>query len=166
MSNRIIKLRLKTENDLYNPLDPDRTVLSSEVKEYLSERFQERRRGDSVELRILSEEALDQNAVRTALKNWVDAEKQAMKISNRKSLMAQTILFIFGFLLILSSILLSGKIPAIWEAVLSTIGSFSIWEASGRWMIRRPQLNAKRIILEQLSDHTTIVFEDKNCISS
>ena len=56
---------------------------------------------------------------------------------------------------------LQDRIPIVWYAVLSTIGAFSIWEASSFWIVKNPKIGIRKKTLEKLRSHTEITFEYK-----
>ena len=60
-------------------------------------------------------------------------------------------LLITGIIFVAAGILLSGLINQVLAVIISTIGSFSIWEASAVWIKTLPNLRAKRLLMKKLA---------------
>ncbi len=160
MSTHTIKLKVNKEEDLYHPLDPDRTVLSGEVRSYVVDRLKERHLGEDIELHILSEEQLDQDAVRNAFRVWAEAEESNIKKENTGNLLRQFLLLAVGIGFIAANLVLQDHLHVVGQTIISTIGAFSVWEASNSWLIRNPVIKSRRIMVNLLKKHIRIVFED------
>ena len=160
MNTRTIKMKLNKEDDLYHPLDPDGILLSEEVKDYLFDRLSEKAFREQIELRIRFEGPFDQNKAETAIRKWPETELANMRRESKLNILKQIRLIAVGLVFIMASLVLKDKIPIVWDTVLATIGSFSIWEASNIWLIQNPRIRNRRIGLRWLQEHMDIVFEE------
>lgn len=97
VEKQFINLKIEKEQDLYNPFDPEKNLVSGS----------ERRR---------------------------DA---------KKDFVAQICLFGVGIILIALSIFLQDKVSPVHFAIISTLGTFSIWEGASIWIIRSPALRRR-----------------------
>lgn len=57
-----------------------------------------------------------------------------------------------GVLFIVLGILIAGQVNSVMAAIISTIGSFSVWEASAVWIETLPSLRKKERLLRRLAE--------------
>ena len=72
--------------------------------------------------------------------------------------MTQICLFVIGIILIALSIFLQEKVSPVHFAIISTLGTFSIWEGASIWIIRSPALRRQRKIFKRLEEAADIEF--------
>lgn len=154
-----IRLRIKDENELYNPLDPDEYQFSDEIKGYILGKLSKRIKAGSHEIVIQSQGELDKARIQSAISAWIHDEAESIAIERKKNRVRQTYLFALGLAFVVISLALEGKVGAVWFTVLSTIGGFSIWEAANVWIVENPKLRLKRRAMEKLKSATKISFE-------
>ena len=135
-----IRIKIHDEADLYEPFDPDGSLLSEDVVSYFSRRFQERAVGEAASLRIISdvpvnEERLEQNAR-----------------EQRKYSLKQLYLVLIGLAFIALWLVLARTTEGIGSEVLSIIGSFAVWEAANIWIVEKPALRLSKHRLKGLAD--------------
>ena len=144
-----IKLQVEKEKELYHPFDPDDTLISDSVKDYILDRLKENNAGDEVQIQIQSQDSIDEDHIRKAVLNWTAEEKRSLKAEHRKNTIQQLWMFGVGVLFLAISLALEAKVGLVWYTVLSTIGAFSMWEAASIWIIQNPKLRLQRRIVDR-----------------
>ena len=159
MGRHCINVRIHQEADLFNPLDPDGMLLADNIKNYIYEGILEKNLGEDLEIHIISDEAVNAGRVKEAVHCWGEKELESLKKDSRRNHMQELLMFSMGLAFITVSLSLQKRIPIVWYTVLSTMGAFSIWEASGIWIVKNPKVGIRKKILEKLRSHTAITFE-------
>ena len=155
-----IELNVRGEEDLYNPFTGQK-MLSDDAKAYILERLKERELHDTVELRVLAAEPVDEERLRQAMSNWFAHEQQAIKKERKSNMIEQIVMFAIGLFFITLSLLLQDRVGAVWFTVLSTLGAFSTWEAASIWIVRNPKLRRRKVLNEKLAKGLRIVVETR-----
>ena len=147
-----IKLRIHDENELYSRFDEDRQVLSDDVISYISDRFDERKLGSRIRIKIISDEPLDEENVKSAFMRSADALKSLNKkqrlLNNGKMIR----LLIIGVALLAIGILLTISLDQLPLALISAVGTFAVWEAASICLVKNPENTAARQRIEKLRD--------------
>jgi hypothetical protein len=155
-----IKLRIHDENELYSRFDEDRQVLSDDVISYISDRFDERKLGSRIRVKIISDEPLDEENVKSAFMRSADA----LKSLNRKQRLLNNgkmiRLLIIGVALLAIGIVLTISLDQLPLALISAVGTFAVWEAASICLVKNPENTAARQRIEKLRD-SEIEFEVK-----
>ena len=134
-----IKLRIHSENELYNPFDEDNKTLSSDVTDYLYERYKEKRLRDKLEVHITSDENIDIEKLRSAFLGYCDSMRIHLSKEKKGNMIKQFWMFGIGVLFIAFGLYASDKLPALTGEIISTIGAFSMWEAASIWIVENPE---------------------------
>ena len=152
MGEFIIPIKLGEEKDLFTEFDPSGLSFSSDLTEYLSDYVEDRRLGESVCIEIQSDNEPDIERIRKAFLLFV--EKLSRR--NRREIIrnqANSIrLLVIGILFIVIGIISANHINSVIAAIISTIGSFSVWEASAVWIEILPSLRKKDRLLDMFAD--------------
>ena len=147
-----IKLRIHDENELYSRFDEDRQVLSDDVISYISDRFDERKLGSRIRVKIISDEPLDEENVKSAFMRSADALKSLNKkqrlLNNGKMIR----LLIIGVALLAIGIVLTISLDQLPLALISAVGTFAVWEAASICLVKNPENTAARQRIEKLRD--------------
>lgn len=61
-------------------------------------------------------------------------------------------LLVIGIVFILAGLLLSSRVNEVVAAIISTIGSFSVWEASAIWIEKLPVLKKRERLLQMFAE--------------
>lgn len=160
-----IRMKIDEERDLYNPLDPDGLMLSDDVKAYILEHLEERKLGQDVELIVSSEEALDEEKLRTALNEWVDDEYEDCRREVRRNHLQQYWMLGIGVVFIALSVAIEAAVGAVWYNIVSTIGAFSMWEAAGIWIIQNPGLRLRQRKILSLKEKLSLRLQTAGAAS-
>lgn len=159
MKEHRIDLKIREESELYNPLDPSGFTLSDEVVSYILDKFQDRTIGDKIILHIFTEEEVDEAHAREVFLQWLETEVSRNKRERKRNNIQMARLLIIGAIIIAISIAIQIKVNAVWYTIVSTIGAFSIWEASNIWIIKNPKLKLDKRVIRKVSEEVEIVFE-------
>ena len=153
-----IALNVENEEELYNSLDPQQTLLAGDVKEYLYDKLQARDQADGVELCVCSKAPIDGERFKGAINRWIEEENHSIRTSRRRNRIQQAWMFGSGVLFIALSLALQPVVNVVWFTALSTIGAFSMWEAASIWIVRSPKLRLRKFVISRLSKQLTYRF--------
>ena len=146
-----IRLRVHSESDLYNSFDDEQQTLSSDVIDYLFDRYQEKDLKDSLTVHIVSDDPVDVDRFRAAFQNYLDAQKKALKKERNKNIVKQAWMFGIGIVFIAIGIYSADRLSAVAGEIISTIGAFATWEAASIWIVENPRNRLSRKWLDILS---------------
>ena len=156
-----IKLRIHSEDELYNPFDEDNKTLSSDVTDYLYERYKEKGLRDKLEVHIISDENIDIEKLRSAFLGYFDSQHNQLVKEKKRNIIKQLWMFGIGILFIAFGLYSSDKLPALTGEIISTIGAFSMWEAASIWIVENPKNRIKQRWLKLIAQ-TEITCETRN----
>lgn len=139
-----IKLRIHSEDELYNSFDEDNQTLSSDVTDYLYERYKEKGLRDKLEIHITSDENIDIEKLRSAFLGYCDSQRNQLLKEKKGNMIKQLWMFGIGVLFIAFGLYASDKLPALTGEIISTIGAFSMWEAASIWIVENPENRIKQ----------------------
>ena len=134
-----IKLRIHSEDELYNPFDEDNRTLSSDVADYLYERYKEKGLKEKLEIHITSDEDIDIEKLRSAFFSYCDSQRMQLLKEKNRNMIKQAWMFGIGVLFIAFGLYASDRLPALTGEIISTIGAFSMWEAASIWIVQNPE---------------------------
>ena len=153
----IIKLKIDEEKDLYDPFDPGKN-LSNEVIGYIMKKAGNKNLLDTIHLQIISNQPVNENDVRTAISEGIKSTAKELQRKKKSTVFSQIRLLIIGVALIALSLFLSSRISTLFNTVLTTIGSFSIWESANNTIIKLPKLMLQNKVLKRLASESEISF--------
>ncbi|MBR1530765.1 MAG: hypothetical protein IJ643_01760 [Eubacterium sp.] len=151
MSEYVIPIKVHNEEKLYTPFDYSGLSFSSELTEYLTDAVANRKIGEKVSIDLISDAGVDVNRFQNAYNNLMDKLKQRNQRELVKCNIAAIRLLLIGIVFIVLGLTLAPKLNDILAAIISTIGSFSVWEASAHWIEALPELRKNKRILATLS---------------
>ena len=147
-----IPLYVREESSLYNEYDPSGTSFSSDLTDYLGDYIADRKLGEKVCIEIKSEKAIDASRFQNAFRKYIDK----LSARNRKEIRLKKAnairLLMIGILFVLLGIASASHINDVLTAIISTVASFSVWEASAVWIEVLPDLRKTDRILRVLAD--------------
>ena len=147
-----IRIKIHDEADLYEPFDPDGSLLSEDVVSYFSRRFQERAVGEAASLRIISDVPVNEERVRANIRSYAMGALEQNAREQRKYSLKQLYLVLIGLAFIALWLVLKRTTEGIGSEVLSIIGSFAVWEAANIWIVEKPALRLSKHRLKGLAD--------------
>jgi len=150
MSKFIIPIQVKDEQELYSRLDPSGLSFSSELTDYLSDSIEDRRLGEGVSIELSAAYPPDMERFKTAYLMYLTKQLERNKKEMAKSRVNALRLLSIGIAFILIGIIFSAFLNEVIAAIISTIGSFSVWEASAVWIETLPKLRKRERLLQML----------------
>lgn len=148
----VIPISVADEQDLYEGFDPSGLTLSEALKGYLSDFMEDRKLGDSVCLEMTSKHPLDMDRFRQAYGQHIEKLRQRSRRELRRQMVNALRLLGIGIVFVLIGILFASAMGEVTAAIVSTIGSFAIWEAAAVWIEEMPLIKAKERILLRLAE--------------
>lgn len=152
MSEFIIPIHVRDESDLYTAFDPSGLSFSSDLTEYLSDYVEDRKLGETICVEIRSDTLPDMERLMKAFLEFTEKLSRRNKREIKLSSVNAIRLLIIGILFIFIGICSSNIVNSITAAIISTIGSFSVWEASAVWIETLPALRKREKILKEVAD--------------
>ena len=152
MGEFIIPINIGCEKEIYSEFDPSGLAFSSDLTAYLSDYIEDRKLGEQVCIEVRSKTEPDMERLRKAFLLFADKLSRRNKRETIKSKFRVLRLLLIGILFIVVSILTESLIGQVLAVIISTIGSFSVWEASAVWIETLPELRKRDRILRKMSD--------------
>jgi len=148
----VIPICVDDERALYDEFDPENQRLSDAFKGYLEDFIEDRKPGEDVRLALTCSNGFDMERFRRAYRMHIDKLRRRNRRNRvRKTASALRLLGI-GVAFVLIGIAFSRSMGEVVAAIVSTIGSFSIWEASAVWIEEMPVIVARERILVMLGE--------------
>jgi hypothetical protein len=160
MTANEIKLKIQEEEDLYAPIDPDRTMLSEEVVDYLSRVFlsKHRRLREEYVLRIISDTPVNGEHVKETIRGEFNRQKDDIHYALKRLRLKPILLTILGAAILSVWLFLSATAETVGVEILSIMGWVCIWKAFSIAVLQRPDLRREWLNLERLV-RADIVFQ-------
>ena len=143
-------ITIDDEKELYNKFDETQLTLDDKVVSYIEKNLYKKKLFDNLIIKIKSNNNVDTNKFTKAFKQYLNDRielNQRLKNFNR---VKQLRLFIIGLMLIIFSIIIGTVLNSIIYTIISTIGSFAIWETSNIWIIENMDSKVEKRILKSL----------------
>lgn len=147
----LLPVCIRSEQELYSEFDPSGQILSSSLRDYLSDYIEDRNVGEDVHIAIHSAQEPDMERFQEAYTSFIDRLIERNRKEANRFKFDSIRLLVIGVIFVAAGILLSGHINQVLAVIISTIGSFSIWEASAVWIKTLPNLRAKKMLLKKLA---------------
>ena len=152
MREFLIPIHVREEEELYSAFDPSGLTLSSSLTDYLVDYVEDRKPGETVRIDLIANAEINDGRFRESydrlLRKLQDRNKRDMLKCNIRAAR----MMIIGILFILVGLISASQIREIPTVVISTIGSFSVWEASAECIEVLPSLLKKDRILRRMAD--------------
>ena len=152
MGEFIIPINIGCEKEIYSEFDPSGLSFSSDLTAYLSDYIEDRKLGEQVCIEVRSQTEPDMERLRKAFLLFADKLSRRNKREMIKSKVSALRLLLIGIVFIVVGILTESHIGQVIAVIISTIGSFSVWEASAVWIEPLPELRKRERILIKMSD--------------
>ena len=114
MRSKEFKLRIHEEADLFSAYDPDQALLSEDVVSYLERNYMNKHRftGEQYTLHIYSDTPVNEESVKTKLREYFSHEQDNVAHAIKKMTAKQICLAVFGFAILSLWMLLSSRSAA------------------------------------------------------
>ena len=156
-----ISINVTSETNLYEPFDPTGGTLSAGLRDYIGSFVEDRELGQEVRLELVCKEPIDKARFEEAYRGHVDTLVRRCKSSRKKRSGNAVRMLATGAAFVLAGLLLAGRGGPVLAAIISTIGSFSIWEAAAIWLEDMPSLRKRERALAVYRRAEILVRERK-----
>ena len=157
----VIPVCVDDERALYDEFDPAAQRLSDAFKGYLEDYIEDRRPGEGVRLALTCSKGFDMEHFRRAYRLHINRlYRRNRRDRVRKTASALRLLGI-GVAFVLIGIAFSRSMGEVVAAIVSTVGSFSIWEASAVWIEEMPVIAARERVLAMLGEAEIVRQEEE-----
>lgn len=148
-----IKIRIHEEDDLYNPLDPDRELISDDVVDYVERKYSEDFDPlDRIVITVISDVPLEEERVRENFRHYMQDEQEILSKEQHRTAVKQAWLFLVGIIFIAVWLVFAVNTDNVFIEVLSIIGSVAMWEAADIWIVEAPETRIRKRRLQRLED--------------
>ena len=153
MNTREIKLKIHDESELFSPLDPDQTMLSDDVIDYLARVFlnKHRRLRESFVIHIISDEPVNETHVKDAIHAEFDRQQDDIHHALRRLMLKLIVLAVLGAAILCLWLYLSATRETVGVEILSIMGWVCVWEATSIAVLQRPELRRMWLNIERLT---------------
>lgn len=152
MGEFIIPINVGEEKDMYTEYDPSGLSFSSNLTDYLSDYVEDRKLGERVCVEIRSDAEPDMEKIRKAFLLFIEKFSRRNRREIRRNQVNSMRLLLIGILFIVIGIVSASRINSVEAAIISTIGSFSVWEASAVWIETLPSLKKRERLLNMFAE--------------
>ena len=154
-----VRVKIDREEDLYCGFDEAGLTLSEDVLAYITKTLEGRRRDEKLRLCFVSALDLDEGRLERAIERYMQSVERSVKRLKRSSWLNSLRLLAIGVIFIVLGLVFENKMGAVAAAIVSTIGSFSVWEAANVWIQEFPAIRAKERAVSFLR-RSELVIED------
>ena len=154
-----VRVKIDREEELYCSFDESGLTLSDDVLAYIIKALEGRRAGDQLRLCFVSTADLEEERLEQAIKRYMQSIESSVMRLKRSSWLNSLRLLAIGVVFIILGLAFSGRMGAVAAAIVSTIGSFSVWEAANVWIQEFPAIRAKERAVAFLK-RSELVIED------
>ena len=138
-----VRVKIDREEDLYCGCDEAGLTLNEDVLAYITKALEGRRRGDKLRLCFVSALDLDERRLEKAIERYMQSVERSVKRLKRSSWLNSLRLLAIGVIFIVLGLVFTDRMGAVAAAIVSTIGSFSVWEAANVWIQQFPAIRAR-----------------------
>ena len=154
-----MKIKIDNENELYNSFDKYEKTLSEDLITYMNNKEEVVPIKERETIELISSQKIDENKFKKAFEKYCNEQlmiiKRKKKINNTK----QIWLLVLGIIFIIFSVALADKLNVIVLEIISTIGSFSIWESANSWLLESKVIKFEMLKVLKLKN-SEIKFEN------
>ena len=147
-----IQLNISNEEQLYNSFDKFNKTLSDDVYSYINSRIEFSHITDKIEIVVNSDNKINNDNFINSYNTYIDEQLNLVEKEGKLNTTKQIWLLLIGVLFITISLMLNEKLNVIFLEIVSTIGSFSLWESANSWLIERKVIVGKRLKLKRLKN--------------
>ena len=154
-----IKICISEEAELYNSFDESGKTLSSDFIDYVSNALENRTVGERLAFRISSPDNIDETRLKNALSEYCESQGIVLKKQKSAKRINELRLLSIGVLFVVLGITFGTKINEVAATIISTIGSFSIWEAANIWLQELPKLKMEERKIKFLQNYQLTIIK-------
>ena len=155
MKTQEIRLKIHEEAELFSPYDPEQKLLSEDVASYIGHNYLNKHRSSDEEyvLRILSDVPVEEERVRSRIREHSSHEKDNVSYAIKKLTAKEICLAVIGFAILMLWLFLSehsNRTGVVKLEIMSIMGWVAIWEATSIAIMERPELVSLRRSYERI----------------
>ncbi len=153
-----MKIKISNEDELYNSFDQFEETLSEDLISYINNKAEVAPIKEKEDIEIVSANKIDEDKFKKSFEKYCNEQLMLVNRQQRINRTKQIGMLMVGIVFIILSILLTDKINIIILEIVSTIGSFSIWESANSWLLESKVIKFNKLKAMKLKD-TEIKFE-------
>ena len=153
-----MKIKVDNEKELYNSFDKFEETLSEDLISYINSKEEIASMKEKEDIEIISTKKIDENKFEKAFRKYCNEQLMILNRQQRINRTKQIGMLIVGIIFIIFSIVLTGKISIIILEIVSTLGSFSIWESANSWLLQSKAIKYNKLKVIKLKN-SEIKFE-------
>lgn len=157
-----INIYIENESDIYNSFDKNHLHVSEDLRAYISDRLKERPIGEKVRFVFSSPNTIDKEQVKKAFDQFMEELANRLEKERKQSLFQCLRLLLIGVLFVVIGVISEPYTNTVIAAIISTIGSFSIWEAANRWLIELPNIKVMNRMASFLKVYELEIKQEKS----
>lgn len=110
-------------------------TLSNDVISYIEDNLEKKKIIEDLVIKIKTNDDVDEDHIKKVLNNYIEDKIELNERHRKNNKLKQIRLFIIGLIFIILSIIVGKTLDTILYTIISTIGSFAIWEAADIWIV-------------------------------
>ncbi len=153
-----MKIKISDEHELYNSFDKFEETLSEDLISYINNKEEIASIKEKENIEIISTKKIDENKFKKSFQKYCDEQLIVINRQQKINRTKQIGMLFVGIIFIIFSIILTDKINLIILEIISTIGSFSIWESANSWLLQSKAIKFNKLKAIKLKN-SEIKFE-------
>ena len=161
-----MKIKISNEDELYNSFDKYGETLSEDLISYINNKSEIALTNVKEDIEIISSKKIDENKYKNSFEKYCNEQLILLNRQQKVNKTKQIGMLLVGIVFIIFSILLTDKINLIILEIISTIGSFSIWESANSWLLQSKviKFNKLRVMKLKNSEIKFGILEKENTL--
>ena len=147
-----MKIKIDNEDELYNSFDKFEETLSEDLLSFINNKAEVASIKEKEEIEIISTNKIDENKFKKSFEKYCDEQLILVNRQQKINRTKQIGMLLVGIIFIIFSILLADKINIIILEIISTIGSFSIWESANSWLLQSKTIKFNKLKIMKLKN--------------
>ena len=152
-----ITIHVEDEKDLYNSFDSSKETLSDDFISYIEGQLEEKKIVQHVQLSIESEKPFDSKQFEKAMDIFLESRRRKLAKDRRLNKLESVRLMVIGCFFVVLGIVFADIFTSVVAAIISTVGSFSIWEACNIWIKEIPAIRLQSAMIKVLENYKVVV---------
>ena len=145
-----MKIKIDNESELYNSFDKYEETLSEDLISYINNKEEVSSAREKETIELISKEKIDKDKFKKAFEKYCNEQLMLIKRKQKINSTKQIWLLALGIIFIIFSITLADKFNVIVLEIISTIGSFSIWESANSWLLQSKVIKFEKLKILRL----------------
>ena len=165
MSEKVVRIKIHEEADLFSEFDPDQRMLSEDIIGYLVRCFQSMKAAhdDRRIIQICSDTPVDEEDVAEKIRNNFRREKDVVNRASNKLFLKALCLGVFGIIVLSIWFVLSADSENVNLEVLSIIGWVAVWEAASVLLIENQALLHSKKNMDKVINSRIVFQINEDC---